>query len=138
MLNIAPWLSFSGRPARMCAALALACLAGCTSTSTIDTAFADLGAAPAGASALSSPAGIAPGAPLDTGVFPNINEEPPPAATHITDAERTALLTEMEALRAALLAGRVPPEAHAGRLAELERLAATHSDAALRRIEGGQ
>ena len=120
----------------MCAVLALAWLAGCTSTSTIDTAFAGLGAAPAGPSPPPSPAGISPGAPLDTGVFPNINEEPPPAATHITDAERAALLARMQALGAALQAGLAPPQARAARIAELERLAATHSDAALRRIEG--
>ena len=117
---------------------------GCTSTSTVDTAFS--GIAPTeGVAALPPPASpaveTAPaqvGAPRNTGAYPNINDEPSPAATHITDAERTALLAEMQALQAGIAAGRVSPEASAARMAELERLAATHSDEVLRRIEAGE
>lgn len=137
-------------------------LSACSSTSTVDTAFS--GVQPTVASAplpppvapgeadraTLAPDGIAaapasPGAPAapaapdgvarNTGAFPNINLEPPPASTHITDAERAALLAEMQVLQAGIAAGRVTPQASAARMAELERLAATHSDEVLRRIE---
>lgn len=76
------------------------------------------------------------GGPSTTGVFPNVNNEPPPAPNQITDAERAVLMAEMQALQAQLDAGRVPTEESQARLAELQRLAATHSDEVLRRIEG--
>lgn len=133
-------------------------LAGCTSTSTIDTAFSDVGQPVVSApldplpapsepleqpSALSEPVAAQPlvpvpssGAARNTGAFPNINNEPPPSQNQITDAERAAMMAEMQALQAELDAGRVPTESSAARMAELQRLAATHSAEVLRRIEG--
>lgn len=146
MSKVSPILSFlrPGLPAMsIIAALAVS---GCTSTSTIDTAFSDIEPA-AGSAALPPPASpaveTAPapaqvGAPRNTGTYPNINDEPPPASNHISDAERVELLAEMQALQAGIAAGRISPEASAARMAELERLAATHSDAVLRRIEAGE
>lgn len=143
----------------------IAAVSACTSTSTVDTAFSgvepqvssaplpppappvaeDAPAAPDAAPASGPPtadAGVTRPDPgvlaRNTGAYPNINVEPPPASTHITDAERAALLAEMRALQAGVAAGRVSPQASAARLAELERLAATHSDEVLRRIEGRQ
>ncbi|MBO6639909.1 MAG: hypothetical protein JJ920_18865 [Roseitalea sp.] len=123
-------------------------LAGCTSTSTIDTAFSGIGQ-PAATTAVdplpdpSIPAAQQPlvpvassGGPVDRGVFPNVNNEPAPAPNQITEAERAAMMAEMQALQAELDAGRVPTEDSQARLAELQRLAATHSDEVLRRIEG--
>ncbi|QBK30861.1 hypothetical protein [Roseitalea porphyridii] len=143
----------------------IAAASACTSTSTVDTAFSGVeppvsnaplpppaspaaedapvapDAAPASGPATAD-AGVARPDPgvlaRNTGAYPNINVEPPPASTHITDAERAALLAEMRALQAGVAAGRVSPEASAARLAELERLAATHSEEVLRRIEGRQ
>ncbi|MEQ8400173.1 MAG: hypothetical protein RIB53_06500 [Roseitalea porphyridii] len=143
----------------------IAAVSACTSTSTIDTAFSGVepqvssAPLPPPASPVGEDAPVAPetapasgpattDAPFarpdpgvlarNTGAYPNINVEPPPASTHITDAERAALLAEMRALQAGVAAGRVSPQASAARLAELERLAATHSDEVLRRIEGRQ
>lgn len=133
-------------------------VAGCTSTSTIDTAFSDVGQpvvatpldplpAPSeplqAPNAPSEPVSEQPllpvpssGAARDTGAFPNINNEPPPSQNQITDAERVAMMAEMQALQAELDAGRVPTGTSAARMAELQRLAATHSAEVLRRIEG--
>jgi len=133
-------------------------LAGCTSTSTIDTAFSDVGQPVASApldplpapsepveplNAPSAPVAGQPlvpvpssGAAINTGAFPNINNEPPPSPNQITDAERAAMTAELQALQAELDAGRVPTESSAARMAELQRLAATHSAEVLRRIEG--
>lgn len=133
-------------------------LAGCTSTSTIDTAFSDVGQPVASAPLDPLPAPSEPLAPLNapsepftqqalvpvpssgaaskTGAFPNINDEPPPSENQITDAERAVMMAEMQALQAELDAGRVPTESSAARMAALQRLAATHSAEVLRRIEG--
>lgn len=133
-------------------------LAGCTSTSTIDTAFSDVGQPVASAPLDPLPAASEPvdplvassepfaqqalvpmpssGAARDTGAFPNINNEPAPSPNQITDAERAAMMAELQALQAELDAGRVPTETSAARMAELQRLAATHSAEVLRRIEG--
>lgn len=135
----------------------IAAVSACTSTSTIDTAFSGVepqvssAPLPPPASPVAEDAPVAPDTAdagvarpdpgvlaRNTGAYPNINVEPPPASTHITDAERAALLAEMRALQAGVAAGRVSPQASAARLAELERLAATHSDEVLRRIEGRQ
>lgn len=132
-------------------------LGGCTSTSTIDTAFSDLGAPaqtahlppPARPTALTTPVGHnqaapgqpagaslapdAPAGPQDTGVFPNINDEPAPTLSAETD--NAALLAQMQALAAAQANGRISPVAYQARMAELRRLAATHSSETLRQIE---
>ena len=139
--------------ATLCGALMLS---GCTSTSTIDTAFSDI-AQPATTEPLPPPAEPAPVAaaqsvtnedvprlaltepavsagPLDTGTFPNLNDEP--EATLRAEADNAALLAEMQALAAAQAAGRVSADAYRARMAQLQRLAATHSAETLRQIEG--
>jgi hypothetical protein len=123
-------------------------LAACTSTSSIDTAFSNVGQpvvaapldplpAPSQPAANQAPVPVASSSgPTNTGAFPNINNEAAPSQNQITDAERAAMLVEMQALQAQLDAGRVPTSSSQARLAELQRLAATHSDEVLCRIEG--
>lgn len=142
-------------------------ISGCTSTSSIDTAFADVQSPLAVADPLPPPAQPRPvDAPLptavesaaladdtvqtgsvstladstarNTGTFPNINVEPPPAENHLTTGQSAALVQRMQALDAQLQSGRVSPTTEAARIAELERLAATHSEEVLRRIEAGE
>lgn len=76
------------------------------------------------------------GAPRNTGTFPNLNDEPARSTNQLTDAERDALMAEMQALQAQQQAGRVSAAAYQRRLAELKRLAATHSSTTIERIEG--
>ena len=107
-------------------------LGGCTSTSTIDTAFSDI----ADPAPVTGPANapIMQAGPSNTGAFPNLNDEPAPTLSAGTD--NAVLLAEMQALAAARASGRISPAAYQARIAELQRLAATHSAETLRRIEG--
>ena len=113
---------------------------GCTSTSTIDTAFSDIvppagtatSAPDASALALSDPAPNS--GPRNTGTVPNIHDEP--VARLQPGADNAALLAEMQALAAAHAAGRISSDAYLARMAVLQQLAATHSAKTLRQIEG--
>ncbi|QKV17794.1 hypothetical protein [Oricola thermophila] len=75
------------------------------------------------------------GQPALTGRYPNINVEPGGAVAQMTDAERDALLLEMQALADAQAKGGVSRADYERRLAELRHLAATHSQAAIDTIE---
>lgn len=109
--------------------------AGCSSTSTIDTAFADVAQT---APAPQSPANdIVPAIALrDTGTFPNINVEPDSRLQPLGEAEQAQAVAAMQALAADHAAGRLSTAAYRARAAQLQRLAASHSAETLARIEG--
>lgn len=67
--------------------------------------------------------------------YPNINSEPSPSLMQMSDEQRAALLSEMQALADAHARGVVSSAEYNRRLAELRRLAATHSDEAIKIIE---
>lgn len=75
------------------------------------------------------------GQAANTGAYPNINNEPRGAAPQLTDEQRANLLAEMQALAVAQSKGLVSRAEYQRRLAALRRLAATHSDEAIRTIE---
>ncbi|WP_306117842.1 MULTISPECIES: hypothetical protein [unclassified Roseitalea] len=108
-------------------------LAGCTSSSSIDTAFADL--APTAPPAAHGSDLVPQVAIRNTGTYPNLNREPQSRLQAGDPRTRTALFAQMQALAAARAAGRISTQAYRARLAELQRLAATHSDETLARIE---
>lgn len=78
---------------------------------------------------------VSSGAPRDTGTFPTVNTEPPPATNQMTDAERARLLAEMNALRNQHERGQVDTEAYRKRLLYLQQLARNHSKDKIRQIE---
>ncbi|MFZ2101958.1 MAG: hypothetical protein WAU86_15470 [Oricola sp.] len=70
-----------------------------------------------------------------TGVYPNINSEPRAATQQLTDAERDALVAQMQALADAHAKGTVSTAEYQRRLAALRDLAATHSSETIAKIE---
>lgn len=109
-------------------------VAGCSSTSDIDTAFSDIAPPPA---AEPPPSDLVPAIALrDTGAYPNINAEPATQLEPLSDADEAAMVARMEALAAQHAAGRISTAAYRARVAQLRQLAATHSAQTLRQIEG--
>ncbi|WP_223477960.1 hypothetical protein [Oricola indica] len=70
-----------------------------------------------------------------TGTYPNINDEPARSLQQMSDAQRDVLLAQMQALAQAHSRGQVSTAEYNRRLALLRRLAATHSNEAIRKIE---
>ena len=141
--------------------------AGCTSTSQIDTAFSDLtpqqrtsplppptspdtGTDRAGiqqpdtsATGTDSLSGAVtttrPGLrPAPDGAFVPIGAEPPPSTNQMTDAERDALLAEMEALQATSASGTITSPNAQARINQIQNDVATYEAEVLRRIETGE
>ncbi len=111
-------------------------VAGCTSTSQIDTALDVAPPALATPAAPPPPEDLAPRITVrNTGTFPNINVEPEPSLQQISPSESAALTAEMEQLRAAHASGRISTTAYQQRIAYLERLAQSHSREMVNRIE---
>lgn len=81
------------------------------------------------------PAFAGSGQAVTTNTYPNINREPQAAVPQLTDAERDALLAEMQQLAVAHSKGIVSQADYRRRLAELRNLAATHSQATIKIIE---
>jgi hypothetical protein len=81
------------------------------------------------------PEGALPSGPVDSGTYPDLNIRPSAAAPQLSDAERRAAETELEAARQAL-----QQQANQTRMetdtAELERLRRSHAREALKAIEG--
>jgi hypothetical protein len=73
------------------------------------------------------------GGPIETGTYPNLNIQPVAAAPQLTESERAAKTAELEAARRRVAATRGVASPDQRRL---RRLAATHDEEALRRIEG--
>jgi hypothetical protein len=71
----------------------------------------------------------------ETGTFPNINEEPHGATAQLTDAQRDALVAEMQVLGETHARGGISTAEYQRRLEQLRLLAATHSDDAIKKIE---
>lgn len=117
------------------AAAAMLALGGCSSTSTIDAAFADV--APTNAQSAASGSDLAPAIALrNTGTYPNINNEPQSRLEPFADGEEAQAIAEMQALANQHAAGQISTAAYRSRVAQLRQLAATHSDQTLARIEG--
>lgn len=158
-------MTLSSIAARLALSAVLLAMAGCTSTSQIDTAL-DVGPAPAGQplpppSAPGSDPAVAPGgfpaqpgnnaaaarkappedlvpaiAVRNTGTFPNINDERAPALQPLSPEERQAMIARMEELGREHAAGRISTADYQARMAYLRRLAQSHSREMLNRIEG--
>jgi len=119
-------------------ALSLAALlAGCATASIED-------AVPAGALAsredaaggTATPvAAAAPTPPSTPGTYPNLNIAPTPAAAQITPEEKEAETAELRARREQL-AGELRQRDVSDNTSELNRLAQSHADAALKEIQG--
>jgi hypothetical protein len=75
-----------------------------------------------------------PGGPVNTGRYPNLNVTPPSATTILTPEETAAKTAEITAARDALAAR--DPGTPADEQAKLKKLAATHADETLKKIEG--
>ncbi len=113
-------------------------LAGCAGGNAIDEAVpqAAFGASgPQPAAANSDPLFTSSGQAAQTGTYPNINREPRGAVPQMSDAQRDALVAQMQALAQAHSRGLVSTAEYRRRLAELRQLGATHSDATIKIIE---
>ena len=71
----------------------------------------------------------------DTGTYPNINDEPRPSLEQFSAGERAALVARARAVRQAHNQGRISDAVFRRQLAQLRRLARTHSDDMVARIE---
>jgi hypothetical protein len=71
----------------------------------------------------------------NTGEYPNLGLEPRGATTQMSDAQRNALLQQMRTLSISQQKGRISPAQYRRKVAELRRLAATHSSSTIRKIE---
>lgn len=72
--------------------------------------------------------------PRNTGTYPSLADEPAPSDNQFSNREARRLMAEMQALQRKQQAGVVDTESYKRRLAELQRLAQTHSDKKLRQI----
>jgi len=109
-------------------------LTGCAGGGAIDrgvpqAAFADATATQAGTEGQAPPDPLfeSSGQAALTGDYPNINVEPRGAVAQLTDAQRDELVAQMQALSRARAQGSVSNAEYERKLAELNRLAATHS-----------
>lgn len=110
-------------------------LAGCA-TATIEDAVPE-GALESAATAGGPPeAAVSSGAPSETGEFPNLNEVQRGAMAQMTPEEKKAYLAQLRAARARQAASAADGGPRQATEAELERIARTHDDEALREIEG--
>ena len=123
-------------------------LAGCAGGNAIDravpqAAFADANAPVPPERPIADDAAISDADPVfsgsarvaETGTFPNINEEPHGATAQLTDVQRDALVAEMQALAETHARGGITAAEYQRRLEQLRRLAATHSEDAIKKIE---
>lgn len=71
----------------------------------------------------------------NTGRYPNLNIEPRAATAQMSDTERDILIQQMSSLNAAHGNGQISEAEYRRRVAELRRLAETHSGETIERIE---
>ena len=97
---------------------------------------ADTQAVPSATDANTTQSDLVPPLALrDTGTYPNINDEPRPSLEQFSASERAALLARARAARQAHNQGRISDAVFRRQLAQLRRLARTHSDDMVARIE---
>lgn len=112
------------------AAVALVFLAGSALSACTTSDNQTLAAAP--------PAPPRSGQPVNTGAYPNINIVPEGQTAQLSDAEASALKSQLYSEKDAQRLPGEPASAYVARLKRLQQLGSTHAAAALAEIEGKQ